>query len=104
MVFRPAQNLNTRGAPERNDGVTTAPFDGDGRSGLDGANVNAGLGDDLIWGAVAIAEAINRSPRQTVHLLEKARIPARKIGGRWCASRPGLRQFFSDSSRGGAAK
>ena len=42
---------------------------------------------DLVWGAIAIAATLNINKRQAFFLLEKKRIPARKIGGRWCASR-----------------
>ncbi len=54
------------------------------------------LGSDLIWGVAGIAAAINRSPRQCFHMLENGRLPARKVGGRWCASRAGLQKFFAD--------
>jgi hypothetical protein len=54
-----------------------------------------GLRGDLIWGVAGIAREIGRNVRQTFHLLENDRLPARKIGGRWCASRSGLRQFFA---------
>jgi hypothetical protein len=59
-------------------------------------------GDDLLWGVAAIATAINRTRRQTFHMLEKSKLPAAKIGGRWCASRSGLRRFFSNAMTGGA--
>jgi hypothetical protein len=60
---------------------------------------SAHSGDDLVWGVAAIATAINRTPRQTFHLLETSKLPAAKIGGRWCASRSGLRRFFSDAMK-----
>lgn len=53
------------------------------------------LGSDLIWGVAAIADEINRSRRQTFYLLDNARLPAQKIGGRWCSSRSALRAFFA---------
>lgn len=77
------QDLAHRGAPADND--TTS------------------LGSDLIWGVAGIAAAINRSPRQCFHMLENGRLPARKIGGRWCASRVGLQKFFADLVAGGVA-
>jgi hypothetical protein len=58
------------------------------------------LGDDLAWGVAAIAEEIGRNERQTFHLLENERLPARKIGGRWCASRSGLRKHFASILNG----
>jgi hypothetical protein len=52
------------------------------------------LATDLLWGVEDIAEAIGRSRRQTFHMLQNGRIPARKIGAFWCASRAGLRRHF----------
>src|SRR5262249_28746710 len=41
----------------------------------------------LEWGAAAIGKVINRTPRQTHHMLTRGYIKsARRIGGRWCAS------------------
>jgi hypothetical protein len=59
-------------------------------------------GDDLVWGVAAIAAVVNRTRRQTFHMLETSKLPAAKIGGRWCASRSGLRRFFSDAMTAGA--
>jgi hypothetical protein len=42
---------------------------------------------DVIWGADEIGRVIGRTARQTFHLLETGCLPARKLGGRWCASR-----------------
>jgi hypothetical protein len=42
---------------------------------------------DLIWGCSAIAKAIGRSERSTFHLLERQLLPAKRVGGRWVASR-----------------
>jgi len=42
---------------------------------------------DVIWGCARIAEVIGRSERSTFHLLEQHLLPAKRIGGRWCASR-----------------
>jgi hypothetical protein len=49
---------------------------------------------DLLWGAAAIAATLNRTARQTFHLLEAGELPARKVGGRWVASRKALREHF----------
>jgi hypothetical protein len=49
---------------------------------------------DLLWSVEDIAEAIGRSRRQTFHMLQNGRLPARKIGAHWCASRAGLRRHF----------
>jgi hypothetical protein len=42
---------------------------------------------DVLWGAAEIGGAIGKAARPTFHLLETGHLPARKIGGRWCASR-----------------
>ena len=42
---------------------------------------------DILWGGEEIGRAINRTARQAFHLLEEGLIPARKVGGQWCASR-----------------
>lgn len=49
---------------------------------------------DLVWGAAAIGAVINRTPKQTFHLLENNQLPARKSGGKWVASRRLLRDHF----------
>lgn len=49
---------------------------------------------DLIWGADAIAIELGRTRRATFHLLENGEIPAKKVGGRWVASRDALRKHF----------
>jgi hypothetical protein len=55
----------------------------------------ATVGLDLIWGVKGIARTIRRSERAAFYLLENDRIPcARKIGGRWVASRAALCKFF----------
>jgi hypothetical protein len=45
---------------------------------------------DLLWGCRAIAKAIGRSERATFHMLEAGALPARKVMGRWVASRRDL--------------
>ena len=42
---------------------------------------------DLVWGATAIAKVIGRSERSTFHMLERKLLPAKRVGGRWVASR-----------------
>jgi hypothetical protein len=51
--------------------------------------VNAFLKDpDVIWGARAIGKVLGLNARDTHHFLALGRIkPARKIGGKWCASK-----------------
>jgi hypothetical protein len=53
------------------------------------------LADDLIWGVKAIAAELDRTERQTYHLLTTGQLPAQLVGGRWVASRSGLRQRFA---------
>jgi hypothetical protein len=56
-----------------------------------------GLESDLIWGAEAIGEVIRRRPRQTVYMLEKGPLPAKKVGRLWVATRSSLeRHFYGD--------
>ena len=42
---------------------------------------------DVIWGAEEIAKAIGQTQRATYHLLANELLPAKRIGGRWVASR-----------------
>jgi hypothetical protein len=58
---------------------------------------------ELIWGVKGIAKVINRSERQTYWLVEQGRLPVRKIGGRHCATRGGLRNFFAELLAGEVA-
>ena len=51
---------------------------------------------ELVWGCKAIGREIGLSPRQVFHMLENDRLPAKKISGKWCASRAGLRRFFGE--------
>jgi hypothetical protein len=46
--------------------------------------------NDLVWGGEAIARVIRRKPAATFHMLEGGQLPARKVGGRWVASRSRL--------------
>src|SRR5689334_1514014 len=50
---------------------------------------------DRLWGAEAIAAVINLTPRQTWYLLEKHLLPAKKVGGRWTASRRALLTYLN---------
>jgi hypothetical protein len=43
--------------------------------------------DDIVWEVENIARLIGRSRRQTFHLLSTGQLPAKKVGGRWVASR-----------------
>jgi hypothetical protein len=52
------------------------------------------LSDDIVWGAPQIAAVIGRDVRATLHLLTIGRLPAKKIGGRWCSKRSALAAHF----------
>jgi hypothetical protein len=54
---------------------------------------------DLLWGAEAIAKFVGRTRRQTFGMLEARELPAKKVGGRWVASRKVLREFFEGTSQ-----
>ena len=45
---------------------------------------------DLIWTGPEIAKVLNLTKRQCWYLLEQGALPARKIGGKWVASRRAL--------------
>jgi hypothetical protein len=48
---------------------------------------------ELVWGAASIADEINRSLRQTWHLLRSNRLPVRKVGDQWVGKRAELRDL-----------
>lgn len=52
--------------------------------------------DDIVWEAAGIGEVIGRTPRQVVHMLNMGLLPAKKVGGRWVASRKKLIAFLMD--------
>jgi hypothetical protein len=52
---------------------------------------------DLLWGASAIAAYIGVDQRQAFWMLEKGRLPAKRIGSRWVASRSNLQKHFLDT-------
>jgi hypothetical protein len=59
----------------------------------DAAIVNGGdVNDSFAWGIDAIAETIERTPRQAYHLISSGQLKSvRKLGGRWVAHRRALR-------------
>jgi excisionase family DNA binding protein len=57
---------------------------------------------DLLWGSKAIGEELGLSQRQVYWLLEAGRVPATKVGRRWCASRVVLKQHFDSIVRAAA--
>jgi hypothetical protein len=86
MGVQLASELAERGLPAENDKISISA----------GSVAQPRLADDLVWGAAAIAKVIGRTERQTVHLLEHQKIPASKVGGRWCSSKSKLNKFFGD--------
>ncbi|RWF41854.1 MAG: hypothetical protein EOS65_10955 [Mesorhizobium sp.] len=50
--------------------------------------------DKIIWGAKAIGQEIDRTERQTFHLLERGLLPATKVGDQWTSTRRRLRRMF----------
>ena len=53
---------------------------------------------DNVWGHIEIAKVIGRTPRQAHYMLAQNALPARKVNGRWVASRETLRTFFASGS------
>jgi hypothetical protein len=53
------------------------------------------LGDDVLWGAAAIAKHIKRPLRQTYYLLETRHLPADKAGATWISTKSRLHKFFN---------
>ena len=55
---------------------------------------------DFVWGAEAIAKVIGRDTRTTFYLLQSGALKdaARKIGGRWGASRRKLLGLFETAA------
>lgn len=45
---------------------------------------------DLVWEVEEIAKVVGRTARQTNHMLATGALPAKKVGGRWVASRKRL--------------
>ena len=61
------------------------------------------MAPDLIWGCSAIAEVIGRTERATFHLLKNQILPAKRVGGRWCASRRKLLEALTGHETAGPA-
>ena len=57
-------------------------------------------GVDFLWGCKAIAAFIDRTPRQTFHLLEAKKLPAGKVGATWVGSKSVLTKHFHRIARG----
>lgn len=50
------------------------------------SNSNEDL-DRPIWGVKQIAKIVDRTERQTFHMLQSGQLPASKIGDRWVSTR-----------------
>jgi hypothetical protein len=42
--------------------------------------------NEVVWGAEAIGEVVNRSSRQTFYMLQAGLLPAKKIGNTWVST------------------
>ena len=58
------------------------------------------LKDDLLDSVDAIAEYMNKSPRQTYYLLERGLLPAFKLGGKWQARKSTLHRHIEQLEAG----
>jgi hypothetical protein len=47
--------------------------------------------DEMLWGAEAIAKALNLESVQIYYLLKTGALPVSKVGGRWVSTRRKLR-------------
>jgi hypothetical protein len=52
------------------------------------------IADDVIWGANGLATELGVSERRAFYLLERAEVPAKKVGGKWCVLRSALRNHL----------
>lgn len=70
--------------------------------GMSEAFNNAGA-LDVLWGAEAIAQALNLSPRQLRHMVKKGDLPVGKLRGKLFARRERLLEHLEKLSQGGEA-
>jgi hypothetical protein len=63
---------------------------------------NADLAHDLLRGVSAISQFTGDSPRRTYYLIERKLLPVFRHGGKWCARRSTLREFFRKLEAGAA--
>ena len=57
----------------------------------------------IIWGAKAIAEVINVDLQKAYYLLQRGRIPGRKVGDEWAVEEGELLAFFKSGGKAEAA-
>ncbi len=62
--------------------------------------MDTGPAADLAWGVEEISKAIGRDKRATYHLLANNKLPARKVGGHWVASKSRLLAFLTGAVEG----
>jgi hypothetical protein len=62
------------------------------------------LGDDMLYGAAAIAKFLGIARRKAFYLLEQGRIPAGKLGREHVASRAALQAHFAKLACGTAGE
>ena len=58
------------------------------------------LGEDLLYGAKAIARFLGLPMIRCFYLLEQRRVPCGKLGAAWIASRSALREHMARIARG----
>ena len=58
------------------------------------------LGEDLLYGARAIAGFLGLPMRRCFYLLEQRRVPCGKLGALWIASKSALREHMRRIARG----
>jgi hypothetical protein len=51
----------------------------------------------MIWGAEAIAQVIGVKKQKAYYLLQRGRIPARKVGDEWVAEEGKLLAYLTDT-------
>jgi hypothetical protein len=61
------------------------------------------IGDDLIWGAEAIADELSISATKVFRYLNLGYLPATKVGQQWVASRTKLRAHLLGEDEGDSA-
>ena len=69
----------------------------------DSGKQRAPIGDDLIWGAEAIADELRIPPTKAFRYLNLGYLPATKVGQQWVASRTKLRAHLLGEDEGDSA-
>jgi hypothetical protein len=53
----------------------------------------------IVWGARAIGEVIGVDAQKAYYLLQRGRIPGRKVGDEWTAEESELLDFFRNGTK-----